>query len=67
MLMRNIEKIIRGDEYSFLRTNEHLKDRILFLTFGGSHAYGTSTPSSDVDIRGVALNRKSDLIGFSQL
>ena len=37
----------------------------MFLTLGGSHAYGTSTPSSDVDVRGVCLNRKSDLLGTS--
>jgi predicted nucleotidyltransferase len=63
--MRNIQEIIATKEYDFLRTNEHLKDRLMFLVFGGSHAYGTNTPASDVDIRGCAFNRKSDLIGMS--
>jgi len=49
-----------------LHTNEHLKGKLIFLTYGGSHAYGTSTPESDTDIRGCAFNRKSDLIGLSE-
>ena len=63
--MHNINEIIKTKEYEFLNTNSHLKDNLIFLTFGGSHAYGTSTPESDVDIRGCAFNRKSDLIGMS--
>ena len=63
--MYNINEIIKTKEYEFLNTNSHLKDNLIFLTFGGSHAYGTSTPESDVDIRGCAFNRKSDLIGMS--
>ena len=62
---KKIQDIIKSKEYDFLRTNEHLKDRIIFLTFGGSNAYGTSTPDSDVDIRGCSFNNKSDLIGMS--
>lgn len=65
--MNNItmQALIAQDEYQFLRENEHLKKRMLFLTLGGSHAYGTNTPSSDVDVRGVALNRPSDLLGLT--
>ncbi len=57
--------LINSKEYDFLRTNSHLKDRIMFITLGGSHAYGTNIETSDVDIRGCALNSKSDLIGMS--
>lgn len=60
-----IQDIINTKEYDFMRTDEHLNNRLLFLVFGGSHSYGTSTPTSDVDIRGCAFNRKSDLIGMS--
>ena len=60
-----INEIIKSDDYAFLNTNEHLKGKLVFLTFGGSHAYGTSTPTSDIDIRGCAFNSKSDLIGLS--
>lgn len=58
--------VLNGSEYSFLRTDEHLCDRIVFLTLSGSYAYGTNTDTSDVDVRGCALQRPSDLIGFSQ-
>ena len=61
-----IEEVVKRPEYDFLRTNEHLKSKLIFLTFGGSHAYGTNTPDSDIDIRGVALNSKADLIGLSR-
>ena len=63
--MYNIQDIINAVEYDFLRTNEHLRDKLIFLVFGGSYAYGTSTPASDVDIRGCAFNSKADLIGLS--
>jgi predicted nucleotidyltransferase len=65
MTNENIKKIIDSNEYDFLRTNEHLKDKIVFLALGGSHAYGTNIETSDVDIRGCALNRPSDLIGLT--
>ena len=35
------------------------------LGLGGSYSYGTDIPGSDIDIRGVTLNRKSDLIGLT--
>ena len=63
--MNIIANIINAPQYDFLHTNEHLRDKLIFLTFGGSHAYGTSTPASDVDVRGCAFNSKSDLIGMS--
>ncbi len=65
MNINDIKKLIENDEYSFLRTNEHLNDRIIFLTLGGSYAYGTNVEGSDVDIRGVALERENEIIGLS--
>lgn len=62
---KQIKTLITGKDYDFLRTNEHLKDRLVFLTLGGSHAYGTNIEGSDVDVRGCALNRPADLIGLS--
>lgn len=32
-----------------------LQERTIYLTRHGSHAYGTSTPTSDIDIRGIAI------------
>ena len=55
----NIDQIkskIDSREYDFLRTNEHLGSNIILLTLGGSHAYGTATENSHLDVRGCALN-----------
>ena len=62
--MLNIKDIWFSEEYSKVRENENIKDRLMFVTFGGSHSYGTNIESSDVDVRGVALNTKSSLIGL---
>lgn len=66
MYLGNIRKLVAGPDYDFLRENEHLKGRIMLLTLGGSHAYGTNIETSDVDIRGVALNQRTELLGLSQ-
>ena len=65
MTIEQIEEMVAGEEYDFLRTNPHLKDRIMFLTLGGSYAYGTNIETSDVDVRGCAMNSKSDILGLS--
>ena len=51
-------------EYSFLKTNPHLGKNIIFLTYGGSYAYGTNVEDSDIDIRGCTLNSRADLLGM---
>ena len=65
MEIEQISRMLCGSEYNFLRENEHLKDRIVLLTLGGSHAYGTNIETSDVDIRGCALNSPSDILGMT--
>ncbi len=62
----NVEELLQTKAYDFLRTNEHLKGKILFLCLGGSHSYGTNIETSDVDIRGVALDSKEDIIGITK-
>lgn len=65
MTIEQIREMINGDRYHFLRTNPHLNGRIIFLTLGGSHAYGTNIETSDVDVRGCAMNSRMDILGMS--
>jgi predicted nucleotidyltransferase len=62
MTVEQIKDLLKTEDYDFLRTNEHLGDNIILLGLGGSHAYGTNVEGSDVDIRGIALNSKQDIL-----
>lgn len=63
MTNTEMKATIQREEYNFLRTNKHLGSNILFLTLGGSHAYGTNVEGSDIDIRGVAGS--PEILGFN--
>ena len=62
MTIEEIKQKVASKEYNFLRENEHLGKNIILLGLGGSHAYGTNTESSDLDIRGIAVNRKEEIL-----
>ena len=62
MTIEEIKIAVASQEYDFLRTNPHLGKNIILLGLGGSHAYGTNTETSDLDIRGCALNSKSEIL-----
>ncbi|URZ16572.1 nucleotidyltransferase domain-containing protein [Clostridium felsineum] len=57
--------ILKNKEYNFLNINKHLGKNVILLGLSGSYAYGTNNENSDIDIRGITLNRKSDLIGMT--
>lgn len=63
MTVEQINKMLLTEDYDFIRTNPHLGRNIIMLGLGGSHAYGTNVEGSDVDIRGIALNTKDDILG----
>lgn len=65
MTVNNIKEMLKTPEYDFLRTNPHLGSNIILLGLGGSYAYGTNVEGSDVDVRGIALNSTSDILGSS--
>lgn len=65
-----LHKIIEGEEYLFLRDNVHLGKNIILLGLGGSHGYGTNIETSDVDVRGIAVNSRREILlgnGFDQV
>ena len=65
MTVNEIKELLKQPDYEFLTTNPHLGRNIIVLGLGGSHAYGTNVEGSDIDIRGIALNTKEDVLGGS--
>lgn len=55
-------EILNNNEYDFLRNDVHLKENIILLGLGGSHAYGTNIETSDIDIRGIATRTAKDIL-----
>lgn len=62
MTIEQIKEELKSSNYDFLRTDKNLGNNIILLTLGGSHAYGTDLPTSDLDIRGCALNSKMQIL-----
>jgi len=65
MGIQDIKDRLNTDKYEFLRTDPRLGENILILTTAGSIAYGTNVDTSDIDIRGVTIETKQDLLGLS--
>ena len=65
MTLEEIKAQVASPAYDFLRTDDHLKGRMALLALGGSHAYGTNVETSDLDLRGCALNSAADILGLS--
>lgn len=57
----------KPDPRKFYKGNlSWLVDNTIFLTLHGSHAYGTNTPASDVDVKGIAIPPASYYLGLSK-
>jgi predicted nucleotidyltransferase len=79
MERKDFLELIESPVYDFLRTDPHVKDRMMLLTLGGSHAYGTNVCQmevneetgeeflyeSDVDLRGIVAEGKTEITGLS--
>lgn len=62
MNIKQIKEKVQSSAYDFLRENKNLSSNIILLTLGGSHAYGMDKEGSDLDIRGIALNQKEEIL-----
>ena len=61
--MSDIKTKLSGPDYDFLRRNPDLNGCI-YLTLSGSHGYGTSIGTSDIDLRGVLVEPPNYLYGL---
>lgn len=64
MNVEQMREVIKTELYKFLKEDEHLGDSIVMLAVGGSHGYGMNTETSDLDIRGIALNSKKEILTY---
>lgn len=62
MTIEQIKEKLKSEKYDFLRGDKNLGDDIIILTLGGSHAYGMDKEGSDLDVRGIALNQKEEIL-----
>ena len=49
-------RVFCHSDYNFLKDHKHLGNSVILVGLGGSHSYGTNIETSDVDVRGVAVN-----------
>ncbi len=61
-MYEDIKNKLNTAEYNFLKTNPHLGWNIILLGLGGSYAYGTNREGSDIDIRGIYLNSREEIL-----
>ena len=58
--------LLNQKEYSFLKEDERFTNkRLALLTYGGSHAYGTNNKGSDIDLRGIYLPTKQEILSMT--
>lgn len=61
-MVDKIRRMMQSDDYNFLFENNHLGKNIILIGLGGSYAYGMNKNSSDLDIRGISLNKKEEIL-----
>lgn len=64
MEQTNIKEVLKSSDYDFLRNNRYLGNNIILLALGGSRAYGTNLPESDIDVRGISINPSRQIFGL---
>jgi len=66
MSLELIKNKLKSEEYDFLREDVHLGENIILLTTAGSYSYGTNNEESDIDIRGICIERENEYWGLSK-
>lgn len=61
-MINKIKKRMQSNDYRFLYENNNLGKNIILIGLGGSYAYGMNKDSSDLDIRGISLNKKEEVL-----
>ena len=61
-MIKKIRKRMQSDDYRFFHENNNLGKNIILIGLGGSYAYGMNKDSSDLDIRGISLNKKEEVL-----
>jgi predicted nucleotidyltransferase len=64
MIMAMTKDFLDKKEYEFIRSSENLGENIIYLTLSGSIGYGTNIGKSDIDLRGVTMEKKENIYGF---
>ena len=58
--------LLNKKEYNFLKEDDRFTNkRLALLTYGGSHAYGTNNKGSDIDLRGIYLPTKQEILSMT--
>ena len=64
-MTQDFQRLLASPDYDFLRAHERLGNRMMILGLSGSYGYGTNREGSDIDLRGVTMQRASDLLGLT--
>jgi predicted nucleotidyltransferase len=59
-----LKELLSRKEYEFIHSNKNLRNNIIYLTLSGSVGYGTNIGRSDIDMRGVVIEKKESIYGF---